>query len=193
VTSQDRTGPSPRVSRRSRAVRPRRPRHYPYLNLKGLVRRPARRESPDIEARIIKEGPGVFTDAGTSTRDSELRDPNPEIEISATRRGRGARLEMLSRAGALVAASRRRRNNQGRRRRSGPMIPVPLRSDSILSARAARVSVQSTRPSEWVQRPTRTELSAKLQRRLRREPPTRRSSRPRGLSVSSRSCTEHRH
>ena len=61
------------------------------LNLKGLVAR-LHGEISDIEARILKEGPGVVTAADIDAS-SELEILNPELEICHL--AEGARLEMM--------------------------------------------------------------------------------------------------
>ena len=100
------------------------------LNLKGLVAR-LHGEISDIEARILKEGPGVVTAADIDAS-SELEILNPELEICHL--AEGARLEMMltiGRGRGYVAAD----GNKGPETTIG-MIPV----DSIFSP-VRRVSV----------------------------------------------------
>ena len=93
------------------------------LNLKGLVAR-LHGEISDIEARILKEGPGVVTAADIDAS-SELEILNPELEICHL--AEGARLEMMltiGRGRGYVAAD----GNKGPETTIG-VIPV----DSIFS------------------------------------------------------------
>ena len=106
------------------------------LNLKGLVAR-LHGEISDIEARILKEGPGVVTAADIDAS-SELEILNPELEICHL--AEGARLEMMltiGRGRGYVAAD----GNKGPETTIG-MIPV----DSIFSpVRRVSVHVDSAR------------------------------------------------
>ena len=106
------------------------------LNLKGIVAR-LHGEISDIEARILKEGPGVVTAADIDAS-SELEILNPELEICHL--AEGARLEMMltiGRGRGYVAAD----GNKGPETTIG-MIPV----DSIFSpVRRVSVHVDSAR------------------------------------------------